>query len=207
MDKTLRDAVIDEPDRFLDYLSSDQVEKIKSSTTQEEAIERLREAMKQAINPQDPRGSRFVDGEVFDEPEVLMRLYNEMFKAERAAGERPSEEVGVLKTTKEVSKEMELITAIARSIRDVPKEQRIRMGGYRRKGYKAAKSYERSKPRQFSLKEKEFIAKNRHIKDNSLLVKLHNAQFPDAIRTKSSISTMKYRIKKTWSPAPPVPHR
>jgi hypothetical protein len=59
MGKTLRDAVIIEPERFLGYLSSDQEEKIRSSTTQEEAIERLKDFMKIAINPQDPRGSRW----------------------------------------------------------------------------------------------------------------------------------------------------
>jgi hypothetical protein len=198
MGKTLRDAVIIEPERFLGYLSSDQEEKIRSSTTQEEAIERLKDFMKIAINPQDPRGSRFEDEEVFDEPEVLMRLYNEFFKAEREAGERPSPEVGVLKTTKEVSREMELITAVARSIKDVPAAQRVRMGGYRRKGYKAAKSYERSRPRPWSLKEKEWLARNKHIRDGGLLTKLRNAQFPDSARTKSSVQTMKYRIKKGW---------
>jgi len=198
MDKTLRDAVIAEPDRFINYLSSDQIEKVKSSSTQEEAIERIRDFMMVAINPQDPRGSRFVDGEVFNEPAVLMRLYNEMFKAEREAGERPSPEVGVLKTEKEVSKELGLIEGAILTIKQVPKAQRMRMGGYKRKGYKPAKSYERSRPRPFSLKEKLFLEKNRHVRDNGLLQKLFSSQFP--ARTKSSISTMKYRIKKIRMP-------
>lgn len=194
MGDTLKNVVRDEPDRFLRYLSEEQKQLIKSAGNQEEAVERLRNAIKQSINPQDPRGSRFVEEEIFDDSEVMTHLYNAFFKEYRGTGTRPSPEVGVLKTEKKMEEELSLLEGIVFTIKQVPKAQRTRMGGYSRKKYAPTAPYERSTPRKFSEAELKMVWRNRMVKDNALIQKLHAASFPQ--RTKSSIATMKYRLLK-----------
>jgi hypothetical protein len=93
-----------------------------------------------------------------------------------------------------MEEELSLLEGAVLSIRQIPKAQRIFMGGYRRKGYAPVEKYERSIPRRFSESELRFLNRNKFVKDNQLLQRLHAASFP--ARTKSSVATMKYRLLK-----------
>lgn len=189
------DCIENEPERFLSYLTEQSKQLIKSAGNQEEAVERLRACLKKDFAQGDERGVNFCDTGAFDSAENLMILYNAFFKDYRGTGERPSPEVGVLKTEKKMETELSLLEGAVLTIKNAPKERKIKQGGYRRKGFKATEVHERTRPVKFTLKEKAFLSRNMMVHDNKLLSRMFVANgFPP--RTVSSIATMKCRLKK-----------
>lgn len=190
-------AIIDEPDRFFQYFSDEDLHYIFSGTTQPDRVMRLKQKFEAFfMGEDDPRANHFVDDDLTgdeDYDKAIMRLYNTAKMRDFRDTHYP--DIHQRKREKEVG-EIIRKPKPAPTVKEQEKKIISLVKGYTNtKTGKWVKPYQRTVFQPWSKRELRWLTNRLGVKSSKELTTQINAKF-GTTRTISSVGTKKLRLRK-----------
>lgn len=194
---TKTEAIVDDPDRFFQYLSEEDKMFIFSGRTQSERVMRLKQRFETFfLGETDTRGRHFVDDDLTGDEnynEALMKLYN--CAPARTFRDEHFPDIHKRKRKKEIE-EIIRKPRPAPTVKEQPKKIISTVSGYYNKQAKKwIEPYQRTISQSWSKREVKWVFSRMAKENNIKLAEQFNVKF-GTTRTVSSIGTKKLRIRK-----------